>query len=189
MPTDPAALLLAARAATITRLSAATLTTGTISRLSALPRFLSTSSSDVDDDEKNTKTTRPRRRRRRHNFDVDQVPSFEAFQQQQNIRALYRSFLRLAYGTAARDELVSQIRREFRHAAPADGDPWAVKRALSDGGKRYKELAAMLSSVPGKTVSAASPNDDDDDDTTPPSPSWPWQSGTPPSKPLAFPKR
>ena len=57
---------------------------------------------------------RKRRRRRRHNFDLQQIPSFEAFQQQQSIRAMYRQFMRLAYGSSsAKDELIAQVRREL----------------------------------------------------------------------------
>eukprot|EP00977_Amphora_coffeiformis_P012167 scaffold2992_cov214-Amphora_coffeaeformis.AAC.49 len=151
-------------------------------------RAFSTSSSSDNDDVVITKTT-PRRRRRRHNFDLDQVPSFEAFQQQQNIRALYRSFLRLAYGSSSRHELVQQVRREFRQGVPLD-DPWALKRAISDGGKRYKELSAMLSSVPGSSKNAPPASQETQKASKKSSSSaWPWQGGKSPGKPLAFPKR
>jgi hypothetical protein len=121
-----------------------------------------------------------RRRRSRHKFDLEEVPSFEAFQQQQQTRALYRQFMRLAYGTTSRGELVVQIRHEFKQAAGSD-DPWAVKRAFSEGGRRYKELAAMLSSVPStKSSKPASPSKA--------SPTWPWQTGKQ-GPPLPFPKR
>lgn len=193
------------------------------------------SSSDNDDngtvnkndkDEKEEKSAVRRRRRRRHNFDLERVPSFEAFQQQQKIRSLYRQFLRLAYkGTAAsttttttniksndassssssttRDDLLQQIRHEFRQVQPRDADPWTVKRALSEGGRRYKELAAMLSlgaSVSTTSTAAAdgassSASGADDDRTAKSRQSsttaWPWHGGkgAAPGKPLSFPKR
>jgi len=152
------------------------------SHLSPLSQKLFSSSSSSDNDDV-VVTKSPRRRRRRHNFDLDRVPSFEAFQQQQNIRSLYRSFLRLAYGSSSRDELVKQVRHEFRQGASSD-DPWTVKRAISDGGKRYKELSAMLSNVPG---GKNEPNAQETKNRK--SSTWPWQSGKLSSKPLSFPKR
>ena len=128
-----------------------------------------------------------RRRRRRHNFDVTQVPSFEAFQQQQQIRSLYRQFFRLAYKSSSRDDLAVQIRREFRQVVSADDDPWALKRALSEGGRRYKELSAMLSSVPGSGQQQKESNEANKKSKQ--SSAWPWQSSKSVKKPLAFPKR
>lgn len=151
------------------------------------------------DDKESTASTKPRRRRR-HNFDLHQVPSFQAFQQQQQIRSLYRQFLRLAYNSSAKDELVAQIRREFRQVSSSDdNDPWALKRALSEGGRRYKELSAMLGSVPSTGGRQQETEQEDNVDSsnsyksnqsTKPSAPWPWQgnknSG---GKPLSFPKR
>jgi hypothetical protein len=111
---------------------------------------------------------KPRRsRRRRTAFGADSVadiPSFEEFQQQVAVRSQYRQFLRLV--RPLRDsspEIGPQIRREFRVSAV---DSWQTKRALSEGGRRYKELAAMLGSQT-KTVqsdsSTQNTNDDADD--------------------------
>jgi hypothetical protein len=119
-------------------------------------------------------------RRSRHKFDLEEVPSFEAFQQQQQTRSLYRQFMRLAYGSTSREDLAVQIRHEFKQAAASE-DPWAVKRAFSEGGRRYKELAAMLSSVPSAKSTKPAPSSKS-------SPAWPWQTGKP-GPPLPFPKR
>lgn len=160
-----------------------------------------------NDSEQQNEPTRSRRRRRRHNFDLRQVPSFEAFQQQQTIRSLYRQFLRLAYNSpSSKEELIDQMRREFRQDI-ANDDPWAKKRALSEANAKLKQVSAMLSSVPGR-ASIKGQNDKDDDNegdddynnssnsSNAPGPSaWPWQGGggsnTPsrPSRPLGFPKR
>jgi hypothetical protein len=140
-----------------------------------------------------------KRRRKRHNFDLQAVPSFAAFQQEQSIRTLYRQFMRLAYrrqdkdddnsNKRKHDDLVLQIRREFRHVSiSTNDDPWATKRALSEGHRRYKELTAMLSSVPGGTKgsgrdsNASSSTLDEDNVSSIPrkepssSPVWPWNA-------------
>ena len=160
----------------------------------------SSGTTNSDSKDKNTK-----RRRKRHNFDLQQVPSFAAFQRQQSVRTLYRQFLRLTYRQAApaRHDLTVQVRREFRQPlVGGPDDPWAVKRAMSEGTRRYKELTAMLSSVPNSTdkqnnsmdkgsnsstTTTGRSNSPANRDASP----WPWQAkkSTLSSKPLSFPKR
>jgi hypothetical protein len=142
---------------------------------------------------------KPKRRRRRTAFGadgVDNIPSFEEFKQQVAIRTLYRQFLRLV--RPLRDsspEIGPQIRREFRVTAV---DSWQAKRALSEGGRRYKELAAMLGSQTKAHVSTENTNDDADAATQTPQhqratskSAYPWQqsSGTAQPQPLRFPKK
>lgn len=141
----------------------------------------------------------PRRRKRhRFNLNTDEVPSFQDFQQNFQIRSLFRKFLRLVGPTKSANgsqtdridpsessrssfyELRLQVRREFK-AIPKTADRWDVKRAISDGNKRYKELTAMFMSVPrGRTRQTT-------EDSTNPSnlplkvegatnPSWPWET-------------
>jgi hypothetical protein len=137
---------------------------------------------------------KPKRRRRRTAFGADgvaNIPSFEEFQQQVAIRTLYRQFLRLV--RPLRDsspEIGPQIRREFRVTAV---DSWQAKRALSEGGRRYKELAAML----GSPSDSSTQNADADATQTPQhqratsKSAYPWQqsSGTAQPQPSRFPKK
>lgn len=135
-----------------------------------------------DDDETPLTETSNRRKRRRHRFQVESIPSFQDFQQQQRTRGLYRQFLRLVWDTPQRKDFLSQIRHEFQNVAV--GDDWQRKRALSEGSRRLKELSAML----GTSVAAQKSGRDDgtgrDDNSSgqtstlaPPSTSelWPWQ--------------
>lgn len=129
----------------------------------------------------------PRRRRQRHRFQVDEVPSFHEFQQQQRARGLYRQFCRLVWPTPQRTELVRQVRHEFLQAASTK-DEWQVKRALSEGSRRLKELSAMLDGsvkveggrVPPAVVGA-----------THPAQQWPWQrqESDQPHRPVPFPPK
>ena len=76
------------------------------------------------------------------------IPSFRDFQLQVQVRNLYRKFLRLTY-TTHQQELRQQVCREFRATASKQSSPsWQIKREISEGNKRYKELQAMLSTVP-----------------------------------------
>lgn len=138
--------------------------------------------------------SKPAPRRRRHNFrggitDVDNVPSFREFQEQAKVRSLYRQFMRLLKsrgGDADGRELKEQIKREFRLP---QNDSWNVKRALSEGNRRYKDLSAMLgtsvkmdASAKGKLISSSN------DSTT--QNQWPWNNPRPlTTKPSPFPKR
>jgi hypothetical protein len=143
-----------------------------------------TSRALADDDETPLTETSNRRKRRRHRFQVDNIPSFQDFQQQQRTRGLYRQFLRLVWDTPQRKDFLSQIRHEFQNVTV--GDDWQRKRALSEGSRRLKELSAML----GTSVAAQKPGRDNgdgrgrDDNSSgetstrvPPSTSelWPWQ--------------
>ena len=126
------------------------------------------------------------RRRRRHNFDVTSVPSFQEFQQQQQVRQLYRKFWRVTspLAPANRDELRQQVRHEFRRNLQVSSS-WDRKRALSEGSRRLKEISAMLgSSVKSATnEEAESSLDEDDEDRsrsaaarkTSETKQWPWQ--------------
>jgi hypothetical protein len=152
-----------------------------------------------DDPEK-----QPRRRRRRTSFgadSIDSIPSFQDFQQQQAVRNQYRQFMRLVRPLAASPDLKQQIRREFRHTAATDS--WQVKRALSEGNRRFKDLSAML----GNQVKAMNPNhlndtdiDNNDDYHTPKDhkptsqTAWPWQQAGSadsriPSRPARYPSK
>lgn len=85
-----------------------------------------------------------KRRRQRHSFkNLDNIPSFQDFQQQVQLRSLFRHYLRMIAPLASdhRKELLEQIRKEFR--MPQESN-WHVKRSLSDGSRRLKELGTML---------------------------------------------
>jgi hypothetical protein len=130
------------------------------------------------------------RRRKRPAFDnLDEVPSFQVFQQKTQVRSLYRQYLRTIAPLDAiqRVELLNQIQREFRKLpmtttaatlTDASKTHWEVQRALSEGTRRLKELGAML----GTVVKVKSV----DNETTPdqsiltqvkevPANPWPWQ--------------
>ena len=148
-----------------------------------------------------------RRKRHRHRFNnfTDEIPSFQEFQQQQQIRSLYRKFTRLVFQKAAstRIDLQRQIRHEFRLP---QSDALHVKRSMSEGNRRYKELTAMLGSAvvsdPNKNNSLNSKDNESalpKDDSVPASATgnWPWNrpssnsgdaNGTPP-RPLPFPRK
>lgn len=148
-----------------------------------------------------------RRKRHRHRFNnfTDEIPSFQEFQQQQQVRSLYRKFTRLVFQKAAastRIDLQRQIRHEFRlHQS----DAWHVKRSLSEGNRRYKELTAML----GSSVVSANNNNTSSSDNQSALPTeasvpasstgnWPWNrpssshngdtNGTR-KRPLPFPRK
>jgi hypothetical protein len=119
-------------------------------------------------------------RRRRHRFgNVDNLPSFAEFQQQQKVRKLYRDFVRLAYTSVtdrrAQKDMVRQIRHEFKTTS-ATTDAWNTKRAVSEGTRRYKDVAAMLgTSSNQRHPQSASPNDESYAVPTRTS-QWPWQA-------------
>jgi hypothetical protein len=141
---------------------------------------------------------KPKRRRRRTAFGADgvaSIPSFEEFQQQVAIRTLYRQFLRLVRPLKdSSPEIGPQIRREFRVTAV---DSWQAKRALSEGGRRYKELAAMLGSQTTAHVPSDSTQNADDVTQSPAhqratsKSAYPWQQreGTAQPQPSRFPKK
>jgi hypothetical protein len=139
-------------------------------------------------------TTKPRKsRRRRTAFGADSVadiPSFADFQQLLAVRKLYRQFLRLVRPLKdSSPEIGPQIRREFRVTAV---DSWQTKRALSEGGRRFKELSAMLGSQTKEHT-----NQNDVDTSSPQhqraisKSAYPWQqsSGTFQPKPSRFPSK
>lgn len=119
------------------------------------------------------------RRRRRHDFgSADEIPSFRDFQQQMQVRSLYRQFTRQARKSAhstASSELQDQIRREF--LLPKQ-DNWHIQRALSEGGRRYKEMLAMLgNSVRNSDKSGTKTDNSKPSDIIPPASTtskWPW---------------
>ncbi|GKY99014.1 hypothetical protein MPSEU_000857100 [Mayamaea pseudoterrestris] len=135
------------------------------------------------------------RRRRRHSFDlsVDDIPSFQDFQHQIKVRALYRQYLRTIsplgiHSVDQRMELLQQIRHEFRKQrltsdSFANSQAEAQKRAISEGTRRLKELGAMLgTTVPVKKAlmaaveEAGGPNVNQlQPDITIPENPWPWQ--------------
>jgi len=144
-----------------------------------------------------------RRKRHRHRFNnfTEEIPSFQEFQQKQQVRSLYRKFTRLVYKTASgtRTDLQNQIRREFRLP---QADSWHIKRSVSEGNRRYKELAAMLgSSVTDSNNTSTSSNGAAKPSSIPASSTavnWPWNNssngagascGKPPQRPLPFPPK
>jgi hypothetical protein len=146
------------------------------------------------------KQQRKRIRRTRSGL-KENIPDFKDFQIQQQVRGLYRRFTRLASSTQQR-EVQDQIRREFRLPRT---DRFHIQRAVSEGHRRYKELAAMLlSSVPGVRTKeqnealdglAESPQQEQQLDSTSATScnreDWPWNkpSNSKPSRPLAFPPK
>ena len=177
----------------------------------------------------------PRPRRKRHRFDgMNEIPSFQQFQQKQQVRALYRKFLRLIYsidesdndGTSTRRELLNQLQRQFRQNYNSDGSSptqagesggsttgdsvsgssasmsmWDIKRALSEGSKRYKEVSAMLGNAVKSKKKARQQDKDQTSEASPSSPkpiattAWPWQQQSEeepngiPKRPSPFPKK
>jgi hypothetical protein len=154
-------------------------------------RLLSTRSSSLSrnfsSSENDEASSSPPRRRKRHRFSVntDDIPSFQDFQQHVKVRSLYRQFLRLT-GPIGSDqtsaELRVQIRREFR-ATPRTADKWDIKRAMSEGSRRYKDLSAMLQSVPSRKTTATT-----DGTSSSTASIWPWQTDSqadhPPPRPF-----
>jgi hypothetical protein len=146
----------------------------------------SSSSAPLNNEEislpKNAHTSQ--RRRHRFNFNTEEIPSFHDFQVKVKVRRLFRQFMRLSDPVSNPRELKEQIRREFRASGGAGTiDSWHVKRALSEGTRRYKELSAMLSTMPtGKSSSSpstTSTTSTDMDDVSNHSEEsiapWPWQ--------------
>jgi hypothetical protein len=131
-----------------------------------------------------TSSTSTKRRRHRfftHDDDPKKLLSLKDFQQQAQVRNLYRQYLRLI--PKASPELLQQVRNEFRSVDHQD-----LARALSEGRRRYKDLSAMLSTSVGSKDSLDS-ND---------APIWPWQQASakshhhnenPPSPPKPFPPK
>ena len=142
----------------------------------------------------------PESKRKRHRFraiNTDEIPSFYEFQQQIQVRNLYRMFLRLSSDYELRD----QIRREFRESVNnSTMDSWHTKRALSEGTRRYKELSAMLSSTPRRKDAQqpkSTPQPSEDSKTTGGTDSsaettlsnWPWQRNSGEHKPFRLPSK
>ncbi len=125
-------------------------------------------------------------KRRRHRFltnnenDTKKILSLKDFQQQAQVRNLYRQYLRLI-PKASSPELLQQVRNEFRSADHQD-----LARALSEGRRRYKDLAAMLSTSVGSKDSGSNNSS-----------IWPWQQSSanshhhenPSSPPKPFPPK
>jgi hypothetical protein len=153
-------------------------------------RFLSTRapsppSRNFSSSENDKASSSPPRKRKRHRFSVntDDIPSFQDFQQHVKVRSLYRQFLRLTgpiNSGQASAELRVQIRREFR-ATSSTADKWDIKRAMSEASRRYKDLSAMLQSVPSRKTTATT-------DETSTASLWPWQTDSqadhPPPRPF-----
>jgi Complex 1 protein (LYR family) len=133
--------------------------------------FSSSSSSipaaDDDDGHKSSTSkaqTKPSRRRRRrkqeddNNMDDDEsssfidmksVPSYKEFVHRHTVLSLYRRFLRSVRivrleqrNTTMADELLNEIRREFR-SQKNETDPFQRQRALADGQRRADELRGL----------------------------------------------
>lgn len=122
-----------------------------------------------------TTTSQTPKRRRHRFFDDDTTLTLKDFQQQAQIRNLYRQYLRLIPKSST--ELLIQVRTEFRSSHSSD-----PTRALSEGRRRYKELSAMLStsSVGSHTSSPQSSQQQ----------TWPWQQvSSTHDPPKAFPPK
>lgn len=139
---------------------------------------------------------RQRSRRRRHDFETETIPPFHEFLQQQSIRNMYRQFLRLIRPLPQRRELEAQIRHQFRMTVGSD--KWEIKRAMSEGSRRLKELSAMVSNSvgAGKRSESVEEKVDDTANHAPSSSSsaeWPWsrqqEISSFASKPLGLPSR
>jgi hypothetical protein len=113
-----------------------------------------TTTGNMEVETNSSKTSGTSSRRVRHKFrnnnTIDSIPSFRDFQQTIQIRTLYRQFIRLfknrhsGGGTgedSSKNDLKDQVRREFRQQHT---DSWSVKKALSEGKRRYKDLSAMI---------------------------------------------
>lgn len=113
------------------------------------------------------------KKRKRHQFLVDQknIPSFHDFQQNIQIRNLYRKFVRLDKKMASTaggssSNILPQIRYEFRQPLH---DSFSIKRAISEGNRKYQELRGL--------VEVSSDNDSAKRRIFPTSKEmkWPWQ--------------
>lgn len=88
--------------------------------------------------------SRRQRHRSRFGSSVEKIPTFREFQQKQQVRNLYRQFIRLVRKESP--DLHNQIRQEFRLSQRTTTDHWNIQRSLSEGLRRYKELVEMLGS-------------------------------------------
>ena len=126
------------------------------------------------------------RRRKRPNFDnLDEVPSFQEFQQRTQVKSLYRQYLRTIapLESTQRSEILQQVQQEFRKvqvtASVNDTDAaskrhWEVQRAVSEGTRRLKELGSMLGTVVKIKPTNQGAEPELQLPTVPENP-WPWQ--------------
>lgn len=153
-----------------------------------------------------------RPRRKRHVFrgkKLENVPSFHDFQLQTQIRHLYRRYIRLVWHNAAattsnststggiRRDIMATIKSEFRRVP--NSDPWETKRALSEGNRRYKELASMLNTTSmtnlrNKEIKSPHEQNDARSETMSSTNVWPWHNNNPKigntlQRPLPFPPK
>ena len=155
----------------------------------SLPGMSSAARLASNDSSNDTNSAPQKRRRQRHQFSkrgskgedhLEKIPSFQDFQRQAQVRSLYRHYLQLIYrhfaDQSSRLDMIHQVRREFKQDLT---DVWQVKRAISEGNRRLKELASMLgNSVQGaareerSTSSTGGSNDKADSGKRA---LWPWQ--------------
>jgi hypothetical protein len=160
-------------------------------------------------------------RRKRHVFrgkNIENLPSFHDFQLQMQIRQLYRKYVRLVWhsstkrqqesatittnGSATsrspnmRRDMMATVKSEFRKSPHSDS--WEIKRALSEGNRRYKELASMLSTTSmmngtNNELSFTNGIVGADDENISLKNVWPWnnmkRSNEVPQRPLSFPPK
>jgi hypothetical protein len=179
----------------------------------------SSNSNNETNQSNNSTTITTSKRRIRHTFrnnnTIDTIPSFRDFQQTIQIRTLYRQFIRLfkktRHGTSsdnnntntttnndttstASKELKDQVRREFRQQHT---DNWSIKKALSEGTRRYEDLSAMIGMPSTITLSDTTNDTNCDNNTeqlndTKNNHKWPWDMSNTNNKippPLRFPKK
>lgn len=97
---------------------------------------------------KSPSTTTPRNRSRRTrtkrlalSLDDKEVPSYKEFVHRFTILSLYRGYLKCIRDSMPHnhDDLRDQVRKEFQ-VNKNDNDPFAVKRNIAEGQRRFEEL-------------------------------------------------
>lgn len=168
--------------------------------------------------------------RKRHVFrgrKLENLPSFRDFQLQMQIRQLFRRYVRLVWQSSTktrhdddvpgktasvktdntnstssnfgiRRDIMATIKSEFRKTPNTDS--WEIKRALSEGNRRYKELDSMLSTtsmtkaLQNKDINISNDKVGDVPETKPSTNLWPWNNNNNtadnvPRRPLLFPSK
>jgi hypothetical protein len=102
-------------------------------------RLSSSSTGTGSSDSSSSNNKSPSRRRKRHDF--GKIPTLHDFLQQSQVRSLFRQYLRTIRGLSQKQELLKEIRHEFEKDALGS---WEMKRNLSEGSRRLKDLSVML---------------------------------------------
>ena len=105
-------------------------------------------------------------------FDMNAVPSLKDFMHRRTVLSMYRGFLQSVrylrsnkdggnYNPVMADELLNEIRREFR-AQKHETDPFQRQRAIADGQRRAEELRGLTGEPDDRTATAALQQEDAD---------------------------